>query len=294
MTTAPPHLSIVLPAKNEAGSLNALLEEIARLHPAAELVVIDDGSTDATSQVAADAGARVVRHPYSMGNGAAIKSGARAAKGEILVFMDADGQHSPEDIVPLLARLDEGYDMAVGARQAGSQANLGRGLANGFYNWFASLMVGQRIEDLTSGFRVVRAEKFQEFLYLFPNGFSYPTTVTMSFFRAGYPVAYVPIHAGKRIGNSHLRPIRDGIRFLLIIFKVGTLYSPLKIFVPIAALQGGIGLLYYAQTYITTGRLTLGTIFMLSSALTIFLIGLVSEQITQLMYRGTSRSTDVR
>jgi glycosyltransferase involved in cell wall biosynthesis len=208
------------------------------LHPTAELVVVDDGSTDATAQVAADAGARVVRHPYSMGNGAAIKSGARAAKGEILVFMDADGQHSPEDIAPLLARLDDGFDMVVGARQSGSQANLGRGLANGFYNWFSSLMVGQRIEDLTSGFRAVRADKFREFLYLFPNGFSYPTTVTMSFFRAGYPVAYVPIHAGKRIGKSHLRPIRDGIRFLLIIFKVGTLYSPLKIFLPIATLQG--------------------------------------------------------
>ncbi|MFO7903782.1 MAG: glycosyltransferase family 2 protein, partial [Pirellulaceae bacterium] len=156
-------------------------------------------------------------------------SGARAAKGEILVFMDADGQHSPEDIAPLLARLDEGFDMVVGARQSGSQANLGRGLANGFYNWFSSLMVGQRIEDLTSGFRAVRADKFREFLYLFPNGFSYPTTVTMSFFRAGYAVAYMPIHAGKRIGKSHLRPIRDGIRFLLIIFKVGTLYSPLKL-----------------------------------------------------------------
>jgi hypothetical protein len=178
--------------------------------------------------------------------------------------------------------------MVVGARTRGSQANWGRGLANAFYNRFASLIVGQRVEDLTSGFRAVRADKFREFLYLFPNGFSYPTTVTMSFFRAGYPVAYVPIDAGKRNGKSHLRPIRDGIRFLLIIFKVGTLYSPLKIFVPIAALRAALGLGYYLYTYFTTGRLTLGTIFMLSSALTIFLIGLVSEQITQLMYRGTS------
>jgi glycosyltransferase involved in cell wall biosynthesis len=281
-------VSIILPAKNEAASLRTLVEGIRKSYPDAEVTVVDDGSDDATAEEATAAGARVVRHPYSMGNGAAIKSGARAAKGEILVFMDADGQHSPEDIASLLARLDDGFDMAVGARQHGSQANLGRGLANGFYNWFSSLIVGQRIDDLTSGFRAVRADKFREFLYLFPNGFSYPTTVTMSFFRAGYPVAYVPIHAGRRIGKSHLRPIRDGIRFLLIIFKVGTLYSPLKIFLPIATVQGLFGLGYYAHTYFTAGRLTLGTILMLSSALTIFLIGLVSEQITQLMYKGTS------
>jgi glycosyltransferase involved in cell wall biosynthesis len=287
-----PHVSVILPAKNEGASLRTLVEGIRQSHPDAEVVVVDDGSDDATAEEATAGGARVIRHPYSMGNGAAIKSGARAAEGEILVFMDADGQHSPEDIASLVAQLDDGFDMAVGARQNGSQANLGRGLANGFYNWFSSLMVGQRIEDLTSGFRAVRADKFREFLYLFPNGFSYPTTVTISFFRAGYPVAYVPIHAGKRIGKSHLRPIRDGIRFLLIIFKVGTLYSPLKIFVPIAALQGVVGLGYYAHTYMTTGRLTLGTILLLSSALTIFLIGLVSEQITQLMYRGTSGSGD--
>ena len=294
MTNQKPTLSIVLPARNEAKSLGPLLKAIRGLHPDAELLVVDDGSTDTTGRVAANAGARVIRHPYGMGNGAAIKSAARAATGDILVCMDADGQHRPEDIAPLLARLEDGFDMVVGARQKGSQASLGRGLANGFYNRFASLMVGQRIEDLTSGFRAVRADKFREFLYLFPNGFSYPTTVTMSFFRAGYAVAYVPIQAGKRLGKSHIIPIRDGLRFLLIIFKVGTLFSPLKIFVPIAALQGGLGLSYYFFTYFTTGRLTLGTIFMLSSALTIFLIGLVSEQITQLMYRGTSGSADGR
>lgn len=294
MTNQHPRLSILLPARNEAVALGSLLEEIRALHPDAELIVVDDGSSDNTGHVAACTGARVIRHPYGMGNGAAIKSAARAARGDILVCMDSDGQHRPEDIAPLLARLEDGFDMVVGARQKGSQASLGRGLANGFYNWFASVIVGQRIEDLTSGFRAVRADRFREFLYLFPNGFSYPTTVTMSFFRAGYAVAYIPIHAGKRLGKSHIRPVRDGLRFLLIIFKVGTLFSPLKIFVPIAAVQGSLGLSYYFFTYFTTGRLTLGTIFMLSSALTIFLIGLVSEQITQLLYRGTSGSADGR
>ena len=292
MTTHRPQLSIVLPAKNEAQSLGALLGEITKLHPTAELLVVDDGSTDATAAVAAEAGARVIRNPYSMGNGAAVKSGARAVQGDVLVFMDADGQHSPGDIARLLERLEQGFDMAVGARNSGSQANLGRSLANGFYNRFASLIAGQRIEDLTSGFRAARADKFREFLYLFPNGFSYPTTVTMAFFRAGYAVGYVHIDAARRVGKSHIRPIRDGIRFLLIIFKVGTLYSPLKIFLPIAAAQVLTGLAHYLNTYLTTGRLTLGTIFMISSGLTIFLIGLVSEQITQLMYRGTGTGQD--
>lgn len=281
-------ISVVLPAKSESSAIGPLVAQIRTLLPTSEIIVIDDGSTDATGRVASAAGAWVISHPYSMGNGAAVKTGARAASGDTLIFMDGDGQHDPADIGRLLERLEQGFDMAVGSRRRGSQASLGRGLANRFYNWFASLIVGQRIDDLTSGFRAVRADKFREFLYLFPNGFSYPTTVTMAFFRAGYPVAYVPIDAGKRVGKSHLRPIRDGIRFLLIIFKVGTLYSPLKIFVPIAAAQGALGLGYYFYTYLATGRLTLGTIFMLSSALTIFLIGLVSEQITQLMYRGTS------
>jgi glycosyltransferase involved in cell wall biosynthesis len=227
-----------------------------------------------------------------MGNGAAVKSGARAARGDVFLFMDADGQHRVEDIPVLLAKLESGLDMVVGARQSGSQANLGRGLANRFYNRLASYMTGQTIEDLTSGFRAVRARKFREFLYLLPNGFSYPTTITMAFFRAGYSIAYEPIHTPKRIGKSHLHPIKDGLRFLLIIFKIGTLYSPLKLFVPIAFLHFLLGLGYYAYTYSTQGRLSLATLFLLTAGVTIFLIGLVSEQITQLMYRPLTNQAD--
>lgn len=285
----PESISVVLPAKNEAGAVG---QTVARIREtlgargiAAEVIVVDDGSTDDTRAKAEAAGARVVTHPYSMGNGAAIKTGARAASGEVIVFLDADGQHDPEDIPRLLARLDAGFDMVVGARGRGSQASVGRGLANGFYNRLASYMTGQRIEDLTSGFRAVRAARFREFLYLLPNGFSYPTTVTMAFFRAGYAVAYEPIVAAKRIGRSHIRVLRDGVRFLLIIFKVGTLYSPLKLFLPLAVLHGLLGAGYYAFTFLTQGRLSLATILMLSAAVTIFLIGLVSEQITQLMYK---------
>lgn len=285
-------LSIVIPAKNEEKAIGPVLERLRSLYPEAEILVVNDGSTDETERVATEAGARVLTQPYSMGNGAAIKRGARSAHSDILVFMDADGQHDPEDIPRLLERLEHGYDMAVGARQSGSQANVGRGLANGFYNRLASWMTGQRIDDLTSGFRAVRARLFREFLHLLPNGFSYPTTITMAFFRAGYPVSYVPIHAAKRVGRSHIKPLQDGIRFLLIIFKVGTLYSPLKLFVPVAFVHGLLGVAYYAFTFLTQGRLSLATIFMLTAGVTIFLIGLVSEQITQLMYKDAHSEED--
>jgi glycosyltransferase involved in cell wall biosynthesis len=278
-------ITFVIPAKNESQSIGTVISSIRSNVPTAEIIVVDDGSTDRTGEIAASAGARVVKHAYSLGNGGAIKSGARAAKGDIIVFMDADGQHSGEDIHRLLEKIDEGFDMAVGARTDASQAGHGRRWANRIYNWFASYMTGQRVPDLTSGFRAVRAAKFREFLYLLPNGFSYPTTITMAFFRAGYQVAYVPFTAGSRTGKSHINPIRDGIRFLLIIFRIGSLYSPLKLFFPIALLHGALGISYYAYTYLSAGRLSLATMFLLTAGVTIFLIGLVSEQITALMYR---------
>jgi len=220
-----------------------------------------------------------------MGNGAAIKTGSRAANGDILVFMDADGQHDPNDIPRLLAKIDEGYDMAVGARGTGSQASLGRGLANRFYNRLASWMVGYPVLDLTSGFRAVRADKFREFLYLLPNGFSYPTTITMAFFRSAYPVAYVPITAHKRIGKSHIRPLRDGVRFFLIIFRIATLYAPLKLFAPVALGFWATGLGWYAHTFVSMGRFTNMSLLLLSAGVIVFLIGLISEQITYLTYK---------
>jgi glycosyltransferase involved in cell wall biosynthesis len=222
-----------------------------------------------------------------MGNGAAVKSGARAATGDVIVFMDGDGQHDPADIPRLLEQLNEGYDMVVGARSSSSQANLGRSWANRFYNWLASWMTNLSILDLTSGFRAVRTSKFREFLYLLPNGFSYPTTITMAFCRAGYSVVYLPIEAGQRTGTSHIRPLHDGIRFLLIIFKIGTLYSPLKLFCPVSAAFFLLGLGNYFYTYIIDNRFTNMSALMFTTAVLIFLMGLVSEQITQLIYRPT-------
>lgn len=278
-------VSVVLPAKNEAGGLPRTLEGVRSVMPEAELIVVDDGSSDDTPGLAAALGARVIRSPYSMGNGAAIKRGARAATGDVIVFMDADGQHDASCIPRLLQKLDEGYDMVVGARDWGGQAGVSRGLANTFYNWLASRMTGFAVKDLTSGFRAVRADKFKEFLHLLPNGFSYPTTSTMAFFRSAYPVAYVPIPVAKRIGRSHIRPLRDGVRFLLIIFKIATLYSPLKLFAPAAVSFFLIGLGYYGWTFATQGRFTNMSVLLFSAAVIIFLIGLVSEQITALTYR---------
>ena len=279
-------LSIVLPAKNEAEGLRRFLPALRAAHPLAEILVVDDGSSDTTAEVARAAGATVLSNPYSLGNGASIKRGARAAQGELIVFMDADGQHQPGDVAVLLAELEKGHDMVVGARVKGGQANIGRGLANAFYNRLASWMTGHRILDLTSGFRAVRADKFREFLHLLPNGFSYPTTCTMAFFRSAYPVAYVPVDVQRRVGtNSHIRPITDGVRFLLIIFKIATLYSPVKLFAPMALLFFLTGIGYYAYTFLNFGRLTNMTTLLLSASVIIFLIGLVSEQITALMYK---------
>jgi len=280
-----PRLSIILPARNEAASLARLLPALRASFGEAEILVIDDGSIDDTRAQCDQHGVSVVSHPYGIGNGAAVKTGARAATGDVLVFMDADGQHDPADIPRLLAMLAEGYDMVVGARDRESQASLGRGLANRFYNWLASRMVGQRVADLTSGFRAVRADRFREFIGLLPNGFSYPTTITMAFFRFGYTVGYVPIRAGARTGKSHIRPLQDGFRFILIIFRIGTLYSPLKLFLPISLTFFLLGNSYYLYTFLTQGRFTNMSALLLITSILVFLIGLVSEQITSLVYK---------
>lgn len=276
-------ISVVIPAKNEQASIGSLVQQILQLDCVREVVVVDDGSTDQTGEVARSAGARVVRHPVSMGNGAAIKRGAREALSDWVLFMDADGQHQPAEI-NLLVQAASDSDMVVGARDAQGQASIWRRGANGFYNWFASKVTEYPIKDLTSGFRLVRREKFIRFLHLLPNGFSYPTTSTMAFLRSGYNVSFVPVNVLKREGKSHIRPIKDGFRFLIIIFKIATLYAPLKVFVPVAIFHFLLGLFRYAYTFSTDGTFTNMSALLMVTSVQIFLIGLVSEQITSLVY----------
>lgn len=278
------NLSIVIPAKNEAEPLKKLLPKITALYPEAEVLVVNDGSEDATAQVGEELGAKVISHAYSKGNGAAIKTGARAATGEILVLMDADGQHQPEDIEQLLKKYETGYHLVVGARSRVSQASMGRWFANSIYNRLATWIVGHRVQDLTSGFRVVNLKKFREFVDLLPNGFSYPTTSTMAFFRAGYSVGYESIRVKRRIGKSHISLFKDGSRFLLIIFKIGTLYSPLKLFLPISLSLLTLGIGYFSYTYISAGSFTNMSALLMTTSIVVFLIGLISEQITTLLY----------
>lgn len=283
-------ISIVLPARNEADSLRELLPALGARFPGAEILVVDDGSTDDTVDVCAQSGVRVVSNPVSYGNGAAVKTGARAARGDTLVLMDADGQHRPEHVAQLLAAYQgSGYAMVVGARPAAAQAGWARRLANYCYSALASWMTGHQVRDLTSGLRVVDTARFREFLYLLPNGFSYPSSVTMAFFRCGYPVQYVPVAVQPRSANkSYIRMARDGPAFLLVIMRVCTLYSPLKVFAPVSLLLFLFGLLRYLYTYLLDGRFTNMSLLLWLSAVLVLLLGLLSEQITLLLYsRGT-------
>lgn len=281
-------LTVILPAKNEAPALPAVLERLhaalaAHAHGTYEVVVVDDGSTDGTADAASRGGARVVRHPYSMGNGAAVKAGIRAAAGRTLVLMDADGQHLPEDVPRLLDALP-GHAMVVGARKLGTGTGYHRGVANRIYNALASYVVGRRVEDLTSGFRVVAAEHARRFVYLLPNTFSYPTTITLAFFRSGLPVRYVPIEAKARVGRSHIRIVSDGSRFLLIILRIATMFSPLKVFLPASIGSFLAGAAWYAWTFSSSERFTNASLLAFTLSIILFALALISEQIAALRF----------
>ena len=275
-------ISIIIPVFNEAQNLGPLLQRLRSVQlPSAEIIVVDDGSTDGSAEVALESGAAVISHPYNIGNGAAVKSGIRAARGKFLVLMDGDGQHSAEDIPKLLAEADR-YQMVVGARAKGSKLRFHRYIANSLYSIFASYVAKFKVEDLTSGFRVLKRKDALKFIDLLPNTFSYPSTLTLAFLRSGLTVKYVPIQTLYRGGESKIRLIADGIRFLLIITKIATLFSPFRVFLPVSAFFFFTGVGYYLYTYITQHRFTNMAVFLLTTAVIVFMLGLVSEQIALL------------
>ena len=281
----PSNVSIVIPAFNEAASIGGVVSMLRDAAAWREILVVDDGSTDETAERATAAGAAVVRHPYYKGNGAAVKSGIRRAAGEYVLILDADGQHPPEDAIRLVARLGE-FDLVIGARADASQATISRRAGNTLLNEVASFLTGRNIPDLTSGFRGARRESLREFLHLLPNGFSTPTTTTLAFIKAGYNVAFEPIHARQRSGQSKIRLARDGARFFVIILKIITLFSPLRIFLPVSAAAFVLGAGYALWTIYWQSHVTNSSVLLIMFAVIVFLVGLVSEQISALRFEG--------
>lgn len=275
-------ISIIIPVLNEAANLTTLLGKVHALKLArTEIIVVDDGSADGSAEIAMRAGANVIRHPYNIGNGAAVKSGVRAARGRLIVLMDGDGQHPPEDIPKLLAQAAS-YHMVVGARAKGSKLRFHRYAANLLYNLLASYVTQFKVQDLTSGFRVLLRSDALRFIDLLPNTFSYPTTLTLAFLRSGFSVKYVPIQTLYRAGQSKISLVTDGIRFLLIITKIATLFAPFRVFLPVSIFFFLAGMANYLYTYLTQGRFTNMSVFMFTTAVIIFMLGLVSEQIALL------------
>jgi len=283
-------VSIIIPAYNEAQNVSEVVSRIRSRYQEFEIIVVDDGSSDNTAEMAIGAGATVYQHPYNIGNGAAVKTGIRNAQGDILVFMDADGQHDPDDIEKLLQHFPD-YDMVVGARKGLHQASFIRRMGNAFYNVLATYVAKFPVRDLTSGFRAVRADVIRQFVYLLPNTYSYPTTSTLCMLRNGFPLKYVSIHVMPRqSGKSSIKIFRDGTRFFLIIIKICTLFSPFRIFLPVSCGTFALGLCYYAYTYFVWGRFTNMSALLFTTAVIIFMIGLVSEQICQLIYSRIEES----
>jgi len=282
-------ISIIIPAHNEAENIGTLVREIRSLYPEAEVIVVNDGSTDETAKVAHEAGAEVYSHPYNIGNGAAIKSGIRAGSGDILVFMDADGQHNPEDVARLLELFPE-YDMVVGARSFSGQASFGRAIGNKVYNWLGSYVAKFPIHDLTSGFRAVKADIAHGFLYLLPNTYSYPTTLTLGVLRSGRSLKYIPIQArSRKRGTSGIKLFRDGVRFFMIIIRICTLYSPMRVFLPVSLAMVFLGLINYAITYFSQGRFTNMSALLFTNGVLVFMMSLISEQISQMRFERRQR-----
>ena len=282
---APRTVSVLIPAMNESAAVGDVVRDLLACADWHEVIVIDDGSTDDTGAQAAAAGARVIRHPYNKGNGASVKSGIRAATGEYILIVDGDGQHKPSDAVRLISRLGE-FDLVVGARSTATQATSVRRLGNGALNWLAGFLTEREIPDLTSGFRAASRAGLLEFITLLPNGFSTPTTTTLCFIKAGYNVAFEPVDARQRTGTSKIRLSTDGPKFLLIMLRIITIFSPLRVFLPVAGAAFALGAGYAGWTVATQRHVTNSSVLLIMFSVIVFLVGLVSEQVSALRSDG--------
>lgn len=274
-------VSIVIPAYQERAAIgdvvSAVLKVVASLSCEYEVIVVDDGSTDGTGDAARKAGAHVLVHPYNKGYGASLKTGIRFASNRTVIFLDADGQHDPDDIPRLLAGRT-GFDMVVGARKGMAGSPLWRQPGKLFLKWLVNNLTGHSIPDFNSGYRALDREMALRFLPIMPDGFSFSTTSTIAAFKGGYLVQYLPIQVAKRIGTSTVTAA-DGFRTIMLIIRLVTLFAPLRVFLPISAVTFLIGLIFTVYGYVHTGEASVKGLISLLAAVQFFLFGVMVDQV---------------
>jgi len=279
--TENPECTIIIPAYNEEEGIRSVINGLKSMPDKYEILVVDDGSTDNTFKIASETGVRVIRQPYNKGYGAALKTGIRNAKSNLVLFMDADGQHQTSDIKEIM-RYTGNYDMVVGARTKRTKISFLRKPGKKILAIIANYLAGMKIPDLNSGFRVIKKDVVMEFMHILPNSFSFTTTITLGCIMAGYSIKYVPINMLERVGTSKINPFRDGSRFILLMIRTIMLFNPLKIFLPISViifLLGISDLTYELIYYFNVSSLS---ILLFLSSLIVFFIGIMADQISMM------------